>query len=67
MSHNVSDHAHPMHRGPHHDKYIHADNKVSVSTSMKGSHELGDRSHLSEMKGEPHGADVTGHHGKMKW
>ena len=61
----VSAHDHPMHRGPHHDKYIHSD--CQVKTSMKGSHELGDKSHLDSLKGEPHGADESGHHGQMHW
>lgn len=75
---NISDHAHPMHKGPHHDKYIHPHNKmgmkegkhnekVEVITGGKGEHELGDKSHLDSLKGEPHGADVAGHNGKMKW
>lgn len=61
---NVSDHNHPMHKGPHHEKYVHSDNKVS--TGGKGSHALGDKSHLDSLMGEPHGADLTGHSGKMK-
>ena len=75
---NISDHAHKMHKGPHHDKYIHPQNKmnstksddgpdVSVATGGKGEHELGDKSHLDSLKGEPHGADVSGHSGKMHW
>jgi hypothetical protein len=64
---NISDHAHPMHKGPHYEKYVHADNREQVMTSKKGSHELGDKNHIKEMIGEPHGADVAGHHGKMKW
>lgn len=73
----ISDHAHAMHKGPHHDRYIHSDNKmggvkegsskVSVETGGKGEHELGDKSHLDSLKGEPHGADVSGHNGKMHW
>lgn len=73
----VSDHAHKMHKGPHHDKYIHPHNRVSgskdggakveVVTNGKGEHELGDKSHIDSVMGEPHGADVTGHNGKMKW
>lgn len=64
---NVSDHNNPMHKGPHHDRYIHSDNKVSVSTGMKGSHAMGDKSHLKSLMGKPHGADVAGHDGKMHW
>lgn len=67
MTHPVSDHANAMHRGPHHDHFIHAENKESVKTSKRGSHGLGDKNHIREMMGEPHGADVAGHHGKMKW
>lgn len=73
----VTDHAHKMHKGPHHDMYIHPNNrmsgnksegaKVEVVTGGKGEHELGDKSHLDSLKGEPHGADVTGHNGKMHW
>lgn len=62
----VSDHNHPMHKGPHHDKYIHADCQVSAQNT-KGSHELGDSSHLDSVKGSPHGADVSGHSGAMSW
>lgn len=62
---NISDHAHPMHKGPHHEKYVHADNRISVATGGKGSHELGDKSHLESVMGAPHGADVAGHSGKM--
>ena len=63
----ISDHDHPMHKGPHHDMYIHAENKggCSVSMNRKGSHELGDKSHLKSVMGEPKGADVAGHKGKM--
>lgn len=63
---NISDHAHKMHKGPHHDKYIHADCQVPA-TKLKGSHELGDKSHIDSVMGAPHGADVSGHDGKMKW
>lgn len=58
---NVSDHDHAMHKGPHHDKYIHVENR------MKGSHAEGDKNHIKSVMGEPHGADVTGHNGKMHW
>ena len=64
---NVSDHDHPMHKGPHHEKYVHAENRVSVKTGGKGEHKMGDTSHLESVMGEPHGADVTGHKGKMSW
>lgn len=74
---NVSDHAHKMHKGPHHDKYIHSSNRgsgmksgssgVSVETGGKGEHELGDKSHIDSVMGSPHGADVSGHDGKMHW
>ena len=63
----ISDHAHAMHKGPHHEKYMHSDNKVSVSTGGKGEHKLGDKNHIKSEMGEPHGADVSGHKGKMKW
>lgn len=63
---NVSHHDHPMHRGPHHDKYMHADCQVK-QTKTRGEHALGDKSHLDSLKGEPHGADVSGHAGQMKW
>lgn len=56
----VSDHNHSMHRGPHHDKYIHAENR-------HGEHALGDSNHIKSVMGEPKGNDVTGHHGKMHW
>ena len=65
---NVSSHNHPMHKGPHHDKYMHADNKVSVAQEhTRGETELGDKSHLDSLKGVPHVADISGHDGKMKW
>lgn len=67
---NVSDHAHPMHKGPHHDKYIHAENRGSgmqVHESERGDHALGDKSHIKSIMGKPKGADVTGHDGKMHW
>ena len=75
---NVSDHAHPMHKGPHHDKYIHEHNRsagkghedkadLMVKDDLKGEHALGDKSHLKSEMGKPHGADVSGHSGKMKW
>lgn len=64
---NVSDHAHSMHKGPHHDKYMHADNRLQVKTSEHGEHPLGDKSHLKSVMGKPHGADVSGHKGKMHW
>lgn len=62
---NISDHAHPMHEGPHHNKYIHSE--CQVKTGGKGSHALGDKNHLGSLKGEPHGADASGHKGKMNW
>jgi hypothetical protein len=64
MSMNVSRHDHPMHKGPHHDKYMHSE--CQVSSSRKGSHAMGDKSHLKTVMGEPKGADVAGHSGKMK-
>lgn len=78
MASNISDHDHAMHKGPHHDKYIHEHNRMKgemhksmdglqVKSDRKGEHELGDKSHLDSLKGEPHGADVAGHSGKMKW
>lgn len=63
---NISDHGHSMHKGPHHDKYIHADNQVRGNDN-KGSHPLGDSSHIESVMGSPKGADVVGHSGKMKW
>lgn len=64
----LSDHDHPMHRGPHHDMYIHEQNRVSVAQRhTKGENALGDKNHIKSVMGKPHGADVTGHHGKMKW
>ncbi len=62
---NVSDHANAMHKGPHHDMYMHSDNKVSVSSNAKGSHALGDESHIASVMGKPKGADVAGHSGNM--
>ncbi len=77
MKHKISDHAHPMHKGPHHEKYIHPHNKMGnmksegngdqVEMSKKGGHEEGDSSHIKTVMGEPKGADVTGHSGKMHW
>src|SRR5258707_10166340 len=64
--HSISDHGHPEHRGPHHDKYIHKDCQVSAQ-HLKGDTGLGDKSKLDSLKGEPHGADITGHNGKMHW
>ncbi len=64
---NVSDHNHPMHKGPHHDKYMHPENRLQVKMGEKGSHEMGDKSHLKSVMGEPKGADVSGHSGKMHW
>lgn len=61
---NVSDHAHPMHKGPHHSKYVHSDN-MQNDNCCKGSHELGDSSHLSSVMGSPSGRDVAGHSGNM--
>lgn len=66
----ISDHDHPAHRGPHHDMYIHAENKgkggkEEVVMGKKGSHQMGDKSHLSSVMGSPKGADVAGHSGKM--
>jgi len=71
----ISDHNHPMHKGPHHNMYIHPHNrggsgakmgaKEEVVMGKKGSHEMGDKSHLSSVMGEPKGADVAGHSGKM--
>lgn len=65
----ITDHDHPHHRGPHHDMYIHPKNKAktAVVTSEHGEHPLGDKSHLKSLHGEPHGADVEGHHGQMHW
>lgn len=58
---NISDHDHPMHKGPHYEKYVHVENR------RKGEHPLGDKNHIKSLMGEPKGADVVGHHGKMKW
>ena len=73
---NVSDHNHPMHKGPHHEKYVHPHNRMSagregsngdqVVMGKKGSHEEGDKNHIKSVMGEPKGADVAGHSGKMK-
>jgi hypothetical protein len=63
---NISDHHHPHHKGPHHEKYVHASNREQVSMSKHGSHAMGDKSHLKSLMGEPKGADVAGHKGKMK-
>jgi hypothetical protein len=59
------------------ESYIHPSNKsdsmkknkssLEVVTGSKGSHELGNESHLDSLMGEPHGADISGHTGKMKW
>ena len=75
--HDISDHGHPMHKGPHHAKYIHAENRMGaegkhhealeVHEKRKGEHALGDKSHLKSVMGEPKGADVAGHKGKMHW
>lgn len=62
----ITDHDHPHHRGPHHDMYIHEENQVKQQHS-RGEHAMGDKSHLKSVMGEPHGADVAGHHGKMHW
>lgn len=62
----VARHDHPMHRGPHHDHLIHASNQVSQEHT-KGDTALGDKNKIGSLKGEPHGADVTGHNGQMKW
>jgi hypothetical protein len=59
----ISDHDHPMHKGPHHSKYMHSE--CQVSSNRKGSHELGNKSHLKSVMGAPKGADVSGHKGKM--
>lgn len=66
-----------MHRGPHHDKYMHPSNRkkgegahneaMEVHMSEKGSHQMGDKSHLKSLMGKPKGADVAGHNGKMHW
>jgi hypothetical protein len=50
-----------MHKGPHHDKFIHVENRG------KGEHKEGDKNHIKSVMGEPKGADVAGHNGKMKW
>lgn len=63
----LSDHDHPMHRGPHHDMYIHEDNRLQVKMGKQDGKELGDKNHIKSMMGEPKGADVAGHHGKMHW
>jgi hypothetical protein len=68
MKKNISHHDHPMHKGPHHEKYIHEANRLQVpQMHSKGEHELGDKNHIESLKGEPHGADVTGHDGRMHW
>lgn len=59
----ISDHDHPMHKGPHHNKYIHSE--CQVSSHRKGEHALGDKSHLKSVMGKPKGADVSGHDGFM--
>lgn len=74
---NISDHAHAMHQGPHYSKYVHADNRMGASKGgdsglqvemgKKGSHEIGNESHIDSLIGEPKGADVSGHNGKMHW
>jgi hypothetical protein len=64
---NISDHSNPMHRGPHHDKYIHDDNRLQVKMSQHGEHPLGDKNHIKSVMGEPKGADVEGHKGTMHW
>jgi hypothetical protein len=74
---NISDHDHPMHRGPHENMYIHPHNRMKgemkghqaeeVATGGKGEHALGDSNKINSLIGEPHGADVAGHKGKMHW
>ncbi len=67
---NISDHAHPMHKGPHHEKYVHPANRNApeqVVMNGKGEHALGDSNHINSLIGEPKGADVVGHKGKMAW
>lgn len=59
------------------ESFIHPRNKggevksnkssLEVEVGKKGSHELGDKSHLESVMAEPKGADVEGHDGKMKW
>ena len=38
-----------------------------VATGGKGEHALGDSNKINSLIGEPHGADVAGHKGKMHW
>ena len=74
---NISDHAHPMHKGPHHEKFVHPLNRMGASKegsdglqvkmSKEDGKELGDKSHIKSVMGEPKGADVAGHNGKMHW
>lgn len=65
----VMDHHHSMHKGPHHDHYIHPENRAPKHNmyANKGDHALGDSNHIKSLMGEPSGEDVVGHHGKMKW
>ncbi len=60
------------------DSYIHPRNRMKggsngssgnleVVVGKKGSHELGDKSHIDSLMAEPKGADISGHNGKMHW
>ena len=40
---------------------------VGASALLVAVAEMGDKSHLKSVMGEPKGADVAGHAGKMHW
>ncbi len=56
---NVSDHDHPMHKGPHHDKYIHPDNRAHSIPNGASNTTFG------KMMGHETEMDIAGHSGKM--
>jgi len=57
---NISMHDHPMHKGPHHDKYIHEHNRGSGSFGG-AKHETS----MEKLEGHLKSEDVVGHQGKM--
>jgi hypothetical protein len=58
MSSNISDHDHPMHKGPHHDKYMHSNNKGGGSQKPHVTK-------MSKLEGHEKPMDEAGHMGKM--
>jgi hypothetical protein len=58
MSHDINDHGHPMHKGPHHDMFIHEHNRGGEQIAKHTTT-------MEKLKGKFMEKDVAGSNGNM--